>query len=251
VRAITTATRSLLGDEPIEHGLVDRVARVISGSLGWRADDREHLAGLDPELPRDRGVGDEVAEVVVLLQPGVAEDLPRRRPGAAHRLHADRVGRQHPAGGPEGELALEPRVLVILHLHRADPKRGADDREVDGPVGEREPEPAPARPGGERPAAAGKRQSLARGGASPVLADDLVGEAEPVEDADRLAVLARRDLDLVPAAAQALDDRPHDERMRRGRAVDPDPHRAAKLTCSGRFARMGEVNRLHTGGPNE
>ena len=60
-------------------------------------------------------------------------------------------------------------------------------------------------------------------------ADHLVFEAEPLEQPDRLAVLARGDLDLVPRFAQALDDRPEDERMRRGSAVDPDPH-VPKLT---------------------
>ena len=44
----------------------------------------------------------------------------------------------------------------------------------------------------------------------------------------RLAVLAGGDLDLVAALAQPLDDRPQDERVRRGGAVDPDPHRRAE-----------------------
>ncbi len=54
--------------------------------------------------------------------------------------------------------------------------------------------------------------------------DDGVLEAEALEDADGLPVLARGDLDLVAALAQALDDRPQHERVRGGCAVDPDPH---------------------------
>ena len=51
------------------------------------------------------------------------------------------------------------------------------------------------------------------------------------------------DLDLVAALAQALDDRPQDERMRRGGAVDPDPHRRAETYGQPRgFDRWGESN---------
>ena len=82
--------------------------------------------------------------------------------------------------------------------------------------------------GASAPAAAGERHPLAGGRAAAVAADDLVLEPEPLEDADRLAVLARRDLDLVAARAQALDHRAQDERMRRGGAIDPDPHQRAE-----------------------
>ena len=61
-------------------------------------------------------------------------------------------------------------------------------------------------------------------------ADDLVLEPEPVEQLEGLPVLARGDLDVVAGVAQALDDRPENERMRGGSAVDPDPH-APKLTA--------------------
>jgi hypothetical protein len=58
-----------------------------------------------------------------------------------------------------------------------------------------------------------------------VLADHGVVHAEPVEDADRLPVLAGGDEDLVAARLEALDDRPQDERMSGGGAIDPDLHR--------------------------
>ena len=107
-------------------------------------------------------------------------------------------------------------------------------------MGEREVEAPAARPATRARGCAARapapcRRSRRRRG-SPT---DLVREPEPVEDPDRLPVLARGDLDLVPALAQALDDRPQDERVRRGRAVDPDPHRSAKLTASERVCSGG------------
>ena len=53
----------------------------------------------------------------------------------------------------------------------------------------------------------------------PVLLDQLEG----------LCVLARRDLDLVAARLEQLDERPEDERVRTRRHVDPDPHRGDHL----------------------
>ena len=124
-----------------------------------------------------------------------------RGPGASHRLDADRVRDEHPPGGAEGELALQPGVLVVLHLHRRNPQQRRDDGEVDRAVGEREVEaPRPRAQRGERRAAPGQRQPLAGGRAAAVAADDLVLEPEPLEHADGLPVLARGDLDLVPAA---------------------------------------------------
>ena len=64
-------------------------------------------------------------------------------------------------------------------------------------MGDREVEALRARPAGELRAAAGERRALANDGAATVTPHDGVLEAEPLEDADGLAVLARRDLDLV------------------------------------------------------
>ena len=57
-----------------------------------------------------------------------------------------------------------------------------------------------------------------------VLTDHGVVQPEPIEDPERLPVVPRGDEDLVPARLDPLDDRPQDEWMSRGGAVDPDPH---------------------------
>ena len=166
---------------------------MIGGSLGRRADDGEHALAVDAELGEHRRVGLEVGEVVVLLQARVAEQLALGRPRAAHRLDPDRVGDQHPARGAEGELALQARELVVLHLRRRDPQQRRDDGEVDRAVADREVEaPRPRAQRGQRAAAAGQREALGRGRAAAVAADHLVLEPEPLEDADGLAVLAGR-----------------------------------------------------------
>jgi hypothetical protein len=67
-----------------------------------------------------------------------------------------------------------------------------------------------------------------------VAADGGVGNAEPVEDPQRLPVLAGSDDHLVPLSLQALDQRPQDERVRRRRAVDPDQHAATLCIADGK-----------------
>ncbi len=62
--------------------------------------------------------------------------------------------------------------------------------------------------------------------------DDGVIQAQTLQDPDRLPVLARRDLDLVAALAQELDDRPQHERVRGGGAIDPDPHCLSLVSAS-------------------
>ena len=95
---------------------------------------------------------------------------------------------------------------------------------------EREVEALRPRPADERGAAPGEREPLGRGGDAPMAANDLVLDPKPFEQLDGLPVFARGHVDVMAAGAQALDDRPKDERMRGSRAVDPDPH-TPKLTA--------------------
>ena len=218
--------------------LVERVVGVVGRSLGRRADDGEHAF---PVRSRARsstvGVGLEVGEVVVLLQARVAEQLPPRR---ARRAASPRPGSRRaraPGGGAERELALQARVLVVLHLHRADPQQRC-----------RRPRCRPSR---------GRARGRSRGGAPSARARALRrASASPLPAVPRpawspttsYASPSRSRIPIVwpysravistscPAVAQALDDRPQDERVRRGRAVDPDPHRARNLRAPERFA---------------
>ena len=57
-----------------------------------------------------------------------------------------------------------------------------------------------------------------------VVADHRRRHAVLLDQLQRLRVVARRDLDLVAARLEQLDERPEDERMRARRHVDPDPH---------------------------
>ena len=206
---------------------------MVLGRLGRRTHHDKH-AVIHPvrrdaqlgqaQVRQDAGRGLEVREVVVLLEARVAHELLLRGAGLDHRLDGDRVGHQDAARRFPRELSLQPRVLVVLHLGRGDAKRLGDHRQVDRPVGDREVEPLRARPAGELRAAACERRALAHHGSAAVAPHDGVLEAQALEDSDRLAVLARRDLDLVTLLAQALDDRPQDKRMRGSGAIGPDAH---------------------------
>ena len=71
----------------------------------------------------------------------------------------------------EGDLALQPRELVVLHLHRGDAESGRDDGEVDRAVADRQLRPPlPDQPRQPRRAPA-ERPHLAQPRGAAVLAD--------------------------------------------------------------------------------
>src|SRR2546423_14946726 len=95
-----------------------------------------------------------------------------------------------------------------------------------GAGGDRELEPPPARPPGQRRRTTAHRRRLGAGAGAGVAPENLVVDPEEPEHADGLPVLARGHRDLVAGLLQALDDRPQDEGMGRRRAIDPYAHRA-------------------------
>ena len=139
-------------------------------------------------------------------------------------LDRDRLGHQHPARGPEGDLPLQPGELVVLHLHRGHPEERGDDGEVDRAVAERQLRPLlPDQPRQPRRAPASAR-TLPRREAPPCSPTDGVAASPAGRGCPRLPVLAGGDEDLVAPRLEPLDDRAQDERMRGGGAIDPDPH---------------------------
>ncbi len=214
---------------------------MISGSLRWRPDDDENplvtvAVRADPEAVEaedreDGRVGSEVGEVVVLLEARVADQLRRLCAGGLEAVDRDRIGDDHAPRGLPGELALQARVLVILHLRLRDPQRRADGCDVDGAVGDREVEAPRAGPAAQGGAAAGEGECLRPGRCAAVTAERFVCEAEALEQAFGLAVVAGGDRDLVTALAEQRDHRPQHDRMGRGRAVDPDPQTVATDSC--------------------
>ena len=214
----------LLSGEAVDHLRVDGVRRVVLRGLGRRADDDDHAAAVESQLVEDAGVEVGVGEVVVLLQARVAEELALRGADAGEAVERDRVGDQHPAGGPEGDPPLEAGVLVVLHLHGRNAQEAADDGEVDGPVGEGEVGAVPARQPRQASRPPGQGEALPGPGCAPVGPHRLEGNLEALEDLQRLAVGPRGDPDLVATLVEPVDQRPENERVCRRGAVDPDSH---------------------------
>src|ERR671922_2460006 len=92
-------------------------------------------------------------------------------------------------------------------------------------MGESDVEPAAARERTEGAEASGHGACLSpRAGAPVARADDFVRNPVQLEELERLRVVARRDLDGVPAVLQERDQRAEEEDLWRVRDVDPDAH---------------------------
>src|SRR5207237_8164049 len=114
------------------------------------------------------------------------------------------------------ELMLEPGELVVEGRRARDSQPARRHRELVRPVRAGDAElPAPG-PAPERPRAAHERPRLAEPRAAAVAADHLRLDAVQLEELKRLGVLAGRDLDLVAATPEQLDERPEHEHVRRG-----------------------------------
>ena len=74
----------LVAAEPLEHAREERVSMpVVERDVRRRSHDREHLRRVD--AVEHRGIGLEVGEVVLLLDPRVADELRRFAPSRASR----------------------------------------------------------------------------------------------------------------------------------------------------------------------
>src|SRR5437762_12669304 len=70
---------------------------------------------------------------------------------------------------------------------------------------------------------------------------DLVLDAVQLEELERLRVVPRRHLDLLPALRQEGDERPEEEHPGRARDGDPDAHQVTLACGDGSGSRMDEL----------
>ena len=199
-----------------------RVKAVVQRDRRRRADDGDRPGAIEAELGEHGGVGLEVRQVVLLLEPFVAAQLVERRAVRRQALGRDRVRDDDAGRQPAVDVVLLARPLVVEGRDGRDPQQLRGDRDVVGAVAEREVDPPPARPARERARARDEPDPLGGEPAAPVMADRGVVDPEALEQPERLREVARGDEHLVAAAPERVDHGSHDEHVRRVREVDPD-----------------------------
>ena len=210
--------------QAVDDLLVEGIVSVVGGGLGRRADDDQDPLKVNAHRGEHRTVRFEVSQVVVLLQPGKADQLLLLRAGLDQPVDRDRVRDQYASGHLPGDLPLESGEFVVLHLGRGDEEGAGQHGEVDRAVCHRQVRPVlpdrtrqPGRSTGQGP-------GLAELAGAAVLADHQMRDSEPLEITDRLPVFAGGDQDLVAPLTETLDHRPEHHRVRCGSAVEPDFH---------------------------
>ena len=123
---------------------------MVERDVRRRAEDDDHALRVDAEVGGHRRVGVEVGEVVLLLQPGIADELGRANAEALEADGRDRVGHDHPCRGAQAEVVLERGELVVVRGCARDAEPAGAQGELVRAVGEREVEAAAARPAVER-----------------------------------------------------------------------------------------------------
>jgi hypothetical protein len=217
---------AVVATEPVEHLEEQRVAvPMVERDLGRRADDDEPPHGVDAEPARHRGVGLEVGEVVLLLEPRVRPELRRAHAVAREPVRRDDIRDDDPRRCTAAELVLEPGELVVEGRRARDSERPGGERQVVRPVREREVEVAPFRPAAQRRNPRHLGAGLADRGRPAVATDRRRLDPMQLEQLHRLRVLARGHLDLVAALLEQPDQGTEDEHVRGVGQVDPDAHR--------------------------
>ena len=197
VRGITTAWAS-----PPPRGAaslaVEVVAGVVLGGLRRRPDDDQDLLPVEPELVEHGRIGLEAGQVVLLLQARVADQLLSLAPIRSSRSSGIESGtstrratrkRSGAAGRRTRSPASAPRGCGrAWRRRRGRPSRGRSPGRAVAPG-----EPRQAR------RASAERRPLAKPRTAAVAADRRIRDPQPLQDPQRLPVLARGDEDLVPA----------------------------------------------------
>jgi hypothetical protein len=197
---------------------------VVERDVGRRAhDDRESAVTFHAQRLEDPGVGREVGEVVLLLEPGELLELLPLGADAREPRGRDRVGRDDAPGEPAADVVLLDRELVVEHVDGRDAREGGGDRELVRAMRDREVE----RTAGRASDGAGAPQQveqLARSRRPPVRPHGRVGHTVQLEQFERLRIVAGGDRDVVPLLLQPSDHGPEHDRMRRRRHVEPQTH---------------------------
>ena len=223
---------TLGGREALQHAREHVVLEpVVERQLRRRAQDREQLP-VRREAVRDRRVGLEGGERVLLLQARVPDEPRAVRAVAREALRRDRLRHQRAAGEPAVERVLQDGVLVVEHRRRRDAQQPGDDRLVGRAVRQGRVEGTAARPPVQRRDPAGRGLRLAGPPAAAVVAGDHRVEPVQARDRDRLPVVAGGHLDGVAARLERTDERRQHDGVRRVREVDPDPHAVARADAT-------------------
>ena len=151
--------------------------------------------------------GSKPASVVLLLQARVAAHFrSRARRGRSSRSCGIASGTIDAPSRAAAEPVLHPRELVVERVGRGDAERARDEWQLVRGVRKRDVEVATLREPSQRAETAGRRPSLADDAGSAMAgSDDLVRDPVQLEELDRLRVLPRRHVDVVPALVEERD----------------------------------------------
>ena len=197
---------------------------MVERHVGRRPQHADDPPGVDAELLEDGRVGLEVVEVVLLLEPRVAEHLLRLGAVGCEASERDRVGHDDLVDQAHVQVVRHRGVLVVEHGELRDAERPGGEREVVRVVPDGHVEPGRARLGDQVRRAVEQADGLGRHALAGVLAGDHRGEAVAREQLLGLGVLAGGQRDRVALGFEAPDDRREEQHVRRVGDVDPDAH---------------------------
>ena len=136
-----------MATEEVERLREERVRMpVVQRDVGRRPQHHEHAFGLDAQLVQHRGIGLEVSEVVLLLQPRIAKQLRRFHAEAGKTIGRNRVRHDHLRRRPHPEVVLERRELVVVRRRARDAEPSRGQGQLVRAVRERQVEASRSRP---------------------------------------------------------------------------------------------------------
>ena len=237
--------------QPLEHPREQRVLEaVVERHLGRRAHDGDGPRRIEPQLPEHGRVGLEVRQVVLLLQPRVAAQLPARAVGV-EPLRRDRLGHHHGAREAAVHGVLDARPLVVegrhaRHAERA--RRHASRRWSRARARGRSARAAAPSARGRASARPARRPSPRC--ARPRWRPTAVWAMPKRPSSSSVCAKSRAVTSTsCPSARIAADQRAHHEHVGRVRQVDPDAHarttsvRPARGSAPGPWAGRGACAR--------
>ena len=206
--------------------LVERIAELVvhrARRRGAHDDDGVSRSGVDPHLRQDFRVGLEIAEIDLLLQSRIPAHLAARGALPPDGVQRKRFGQEDAICETEGQVVCG----LMLVVHRREDPEAKRCRRCDlrvrvvrhSDIGTRRTCPTPelANPVGD----CARLRRTTRWTARSDLLD--IGPMLP-RQLERLSIVPRRHEDGVARLLEPSPDRREQERVRRIREVDPDPH---------------------------